>query len=153
VLTTNIEKQNVTANSRFVAHVLNRDTMFVKHLHARVSGELTSFQCQWGTESAKKPHNKQYVDSLRTRNIIKDKAIESLKRSNKLKDDALAKYRATYGTLPGLEDIPTESPELDFGYGSPESSSSADSGLVKTEDVDDEDITAIAAPLDQLRVC
>jgi hypothetical protein len=105
-------------------------------------------QCLWGAESAKKPHNKQYVDGLRSVNNV-------LEKKNKVLEEQVPQLRDALNISP---------PDDEFGYcmlnvadaASPASSSSLDSGdshgFVKIEEHDDADIAAIAVPMHHLHV-
>ena len=105
-------------------------------------------KCLWGTENAKKPHNKQYVDGLRT-------VKQALEQRNRELENENRRLRAALGLPSPVDERQDEGGHVEAAeqvLDGPSPGSSSGQSFKEEEVDDDDDIAAIAAPLHHLHV-
>ena len=105
-------------------------------------------KCLWGTENAKKPHNKQYVDGLRT-------VKQALEQRNRELENENRRLRAALGLPSPVDERQDEGGLVEAAeqvLDGPSPGSSSGQSFKEEEVDDDDDIAAIAAPLHHLHV-
>lgn len=123
---------------------------YLLHVFVQTLADYARPKCLWGTENAKKPHNKQYVDGLRT-------VKQALEQRNRDLENENRRLRASLGLPSPVDERQDESglveaAEQVLDGPSPGSSSSSHQSYKDEELDEDDDIAAIAAPLHHLHV-